>query len=224
MTDQTATAAYHIPFLVPRMRAALEKIYAPRRPDKIFPRFHKRDMYEIMVDLIGKDSAITYLEFGVYKGDSLNYIASKFHNPDARLYGFDSFEGLPEAWGPMPAGNFALDELPVPHDRRRSTFVKGYFQNTVPQFLAANRPSGTVLVHFDADLYSSTLFLLTTLWHHITEYYFMFDEFVADEVVALHDFASGYPIEVEFFGAVEHEDAPLQTLGRLRNTTFVVNR
>lgn len=124
----------------------------------------------------------------------------------------------------MAAGNFALDEVPIPHDRRRSTFVKGYFQNTVPQFLAANRRSGTVLVHFDADLYSSTLFLLTTLWHHVTEYYFMFDEFVTDEVVALHDFASACPIELEFFGAVEHEDAPLQTLGRLRNTAFAVDR
>jgi hypothetical protein len=99
MTDQTAAAPKQIPFLVPRMRAALEKIYAPRRPDKIFQRFHKRDMYEIMVDLIGKDSAITYLEFGVYQGDSLNHIASKFHNPDARILRLRQFRGVTRSLG-----------------------------------------------------------------------------------------------------------------------------
>lgn len=34
-----------------------------------------------------------YLEFGVYDGTSINFIAS--YNPTATIYGFDSFEGLP---------------------------------------------------------------------------------------------------------------------------------
>jgi hypothetical protein len=32
--------------------------------------------------------------------------------------------------------------------------------------------------HFDADLYSSTLFLLSSLWLHLPEYFFIFDEFI----------------------------------------------
>ena len=36
-----------------------------------------------------------WLEFGVYSGRTINYI-SKFTNDI--VYGFDSFEGLPEKW------------------------------------------------------------------------------------------------------------------------------
>ena len=58
-------------------------------------------------------------------------------------------------------------------------------------------------MHFDADLYSSTLFLLTTLWHSLPQYHFFFDEFVPDEVVAMRDFLAAYPAEFEFIAAVE---------------------
>jgi hypothetical protein len=36
-----------------------------------------------------------WLEFGVASGNTINYI-SKF--TDEKVYGFDSFEGLPEKW------------------------------------------------------------------------------------------------------------------------------
>jgi hypothetical protein len=38
------------------------------------------------------------LEFGVYKGDSINRLARLM--PAGHWYGFDSFKGLPEAWTP----------------------------------------------------------------------------------------------------------------------------
>jgi hypothetical protein len=94
-------------------------------------------------------------------------------------------------------------------------------QNTLPQFLATEKPGGSVLVQFDADVYSATLFLLTTLWHHIPAYYFMFDEFVPSEVVAFYDFSLAYPVEVEFLAARSDEYAqPGQVFGRLRNTAY----
>ena len=37
-----------------------------------------------------------HLEFGVYKGNSINHFAEA--SPDVTWYGFNSFEGLPEAW------------------------------------------------------------------------------------------------------------------------------
>src|ERR1051325_11486898 len=36
-----------------------------------------------------------YCELGVYKGETVNFIASKTKNT---VHGFDSFEGLPEDW------------------------------------------------------------------------------------------------------------------------------
>lgn len=205
-----------------RRQAATEKIYTPRRPASIFPRGTKTNLYDMAANLIGKDTAITYLEFGVFRGWSLGQIARRFTNPDTKLYGFDSFEGLPEAWGGLMPRHFAIDDTPTLSDGR-AALVKGYFQNTVAEFLASNPVAGPALVHFDADLYSSTLFLLTVIWHHIPNYYFLFDEFVPDEVIALHDFASAYPVEIEFFGAVENEKGhPLQTFGHLRRVVFSV--
>jgi len=79
----------------------------------------------------------------------------------------------------------------------------------------------SVLVHFDADIYSATLFLLTTLWHHIPAYHFMFDEFVPSEVVALYDFSLAYPVDIEFLATLSDEHGqPGQVFGRLRNTAY----
>ena len=89
------------------------------------------------------------LEFGVYSGTTLALIA-KLRSGD--VYGFDSFEGLPEDWrSTFEAGTFAVDELPqVPG----AELVVGWFDDTLPGFLAEHE--GPVsLLHVDGDLYSS---------------------------------------------------------------------
>ena len=55
------------------------------------------------------------LEFGVYMAISTNHIAKLIQN--ITVYGYDSFEGLPEAWTwnegrILPKGQFALENLP----------------------------------------------------------------------------------------------------------------
>ena len=115
-----------------------------------------------------------------------------------------------------------LAEYPVapatpPAASTRARFVKGWFQNSVGPFLAEHdlRKANPLLVHFDADLYSSTLFLLATLWHHTDEYYFIFDEFMRDEVVAMYDFSRAFPIEYEFF-AQTTTSPYTQVFGKMR--------
>jgi hypothetical protein len=51
-----------------------------------------------------QDEPVLYLEFGVFKGRTTRYWSAKLRNPDARLHGFDSFEGLPEEWQTTPRG------------------------------------------------------------------------------------------------------------------------
>lgn len=92
------------------------------------------------------------LEFGVFRGDSLRYMAKKV--PQRELHGFDSFEGLPEAWVNNPKGAFdAGGELPkVPSN---VMLWKGYFESTLPEW-AKTHDQPIAMIHIDCDLNSST--------------------------------------------------------------------
>lgn len=207
-------------------KRALETIYAPRPAPVTFPpRQRFTNLYPFAASTIGEDKPLIYLEFGVWRGASIKRMSQLFTNQNARFYGFDSFEGLPESWGEKPTGTFSVDgQAPRAHDPR-ITYVLGYFQNTLPGFIAGKTFDMPVLIHLDADLYSSTLFLLTTLWHHIPEYYFIFDEFPNDEAAAMYDFGSAYPVEFEFLACTQDDNAkpiPQQLFGHMRNVPLVV--
>lgn len=88
------------------------------------------------------------VEFGVAAGDSLRILASM----RSEVHGFDSFEGLPEHWrAGYGAGAFSQQ----PPDVRGATMHVGWFDDTLPAFLASHH-GPFALVHMDADLYSST--------------------------------------------------------------------
>ena len=97
------------------------------------------------------------LEFGVYTGSSLRLITKYF--PDS-TYGFDSFEGLPEDWREgFSRGHFSLSNAPI---IERATLVVGLFQDTLETYLSENK-ANISFIHLDADLYSSTCFVLEKL-------------------------------------------------------------
>jgi O-methyltransferase len=203
-----------------RLQEAIEKIYEPKKPPHDAMVTERENLYDFARAQMG-DPALTYLEFGVRQGRSMKRMMTRFGHPDALFYGFDSFVGLPEQWRKMQPGTFSTEGQLPELDDPRARFVKGWFQNSVPGFLAEHdlRKANPLLVHFDADLYSSTLFLLTSLWHQTDEYYFIFDEFLRDEVVAMYDFARSYPIEYEFF-AQTTTSAYTQIFGRMRRVEF----
>jgi hypothetical protein len=90
-------------------------------------------------------------EFGVATGWSVNFIAEHVRQ---KVYGFDSFEGLPQHWhSGFGKGSFAQKTLP--HVRENVVLVKGLFHETLPDFLKDFRGDATFL-HVDCDLYSST--------------------------------------------------------------------
>jgi len=93
------------------------------------------------------------LEFGVFTGTSINLMAAQ--RPSVPMAGFDSFEGLPDEWRPgFDKGAFDLKgKLPtVPANVQ---LVPGWFDKTLPGYLAAN-PGPISLLHVDCDMYSST--------------------------------------------------------------------
>jgi len=96
------------------------------------------------------------LEFGVWSGSTLRIIASA-RGSTGSVYGFDSFEGLPQAWRTgFPAGSFPADELP---DVPGAELVVGLFSDTLPTFFAEH-DGPVAFVHVDCDLYSSTVMVL----------------------------------------------------------------
>lgn len=102
-----------------------------------------------------------YLEFGVYEGESLRWWSEHLTAPDARLVGFDSFEGLPEDWRPgLGRGSFRTAGPPRIPDSRVS-FVVGWFDDTLPSYRLPEHDQ--LVVNIDCDLYSSTHTVLSWL-------------------------------------------------------------
>jgi methyltransferase family protein len=99
-----------------------------------------------------------FLEFGVAGGNSIRRIATL--NPSKKIYGFDSFHGLPERWGTLPKGHFACD---VPNNLPSNVeLVVGLFDATLPQFLSEH-PGDVAFAHIDSDLYESAKCVLDNL-------------------------------------------------------------
>lgn len=94
------------------------------------------------------------LEFGVADGASLTHLAGATPRP---LHGFDSFEGLPEHWSGTfeRKGKFGRGGRlpPVP---ATVSLHRGWFDETLPRFLAAHPGTPAAFVHVDCDIYSST--------------------------------------------------------------------
>jgi O-methyltransferase len=150
---------------------------------------------------------ITYLEFGVYRGDSLRWWLDRVSHPQSRFVGFDTFTGLPEWWrATEPAGHFNADgRVPDTKDPRCS-FEVGLFQETLPRFISANDLSGRLAIHLDADMFTSTLFVLTTLARVLKSGDILFfDEFSCplDEYRAFEEFVRSFRVKFEVLGAVQ---------------------
>lgn len=140
-----------------------------------------------------------YCEFGVYKGETINLIASLVRG---EVHGFDSFEGLPEDWrGEYEKGRFALPRLPDVRPNVR--LHKGWFRDTLPEFKRLH-PEPLSFAHLDADLYSSTKDVLDLLG----------DRIVAGTVLQFDEYMN-YP------GWQEGEYRAFQEFVRQRNVEFV---
>lgn len=164
----------------------------------------------------GRAAQITYVEFGVYKGRSIRFFASGNLNPSSIFIGLDSFQGLPEAWGAgAPAAHFDLGGSMPSIDDGRVSFIKGWFQDSWDKLCARIAARDNLLVHYDADLYSSTLFALSRIDTLRKPYVAVFDEFTGHETRALYNYRQAFGASVEFLGKVTLAAYPDQLLCRI---------
>lgn len=149
-----------------------------------------------------------WLEFGVSTGASLRVIAGQ---TQARIYGFDSFEGLPEDWvrgegrPTLKRGSFRGDPEAVPS---HVTLVPGLFADTLPRFVEGH-PEVVAFMHVDCDIYASAKTVFSSFCHKLTpgtvivfDELFNYPNFADHEMRALLETASEQGLEYEYLGYV----------------------
>ena len=166
------------------------------------------DLYEEVSKAEKLDiSSIDYFEFGVCGGHSFKWWLEHNKNPDSKFYGFDTFEGLPEAFGPFGKGSMAVALESLNINDPRACFYKGLFQDTLVPFLAQYKSERKKLVHLDADLFSATLFSLSQLYRFFNDGdILLFDEFAVPkhEFMAFKIFTESFYVNYEVIGAANN--------------------
>lgn len=158
-----------------------------------------------------------FLEFGVWKGGSINYSSSLL--PKRKFYGFDSFEGLPTDWHgyAVKKGEFNLNnELPIVNSNVE--LISGWFEETLPKFLKEHR-SNVAFLHIDSDVYSSAKTILNCLSSRIKpgtiiifDEYFNYPNWQEHEYKAFQEFVKDNNIKYEYL-AFSHNQVAVKITG-----------
>jgi O-methyltransferase len=148
-------------------------------------RFAKRGMISQAVAFAGANSvAGDYFEFGLARGEAFliaHRMRRRYHLDQMKLFGFDSFEGLPEiddagdnVWS---KGQYACSEDELRKILRRGgmrpseyELIKGYYDRSLNAGLH-ERFAGhqAAIVYIDCDLYSSTKLVLNFLSPYLVD-------------------------------------------------------
>ena len=166
------------------------------------------------------------LEFGTATGRTLNQFAHWL--PNHEIVGFDSWQGLPQAFNDLPAGHFAQ---PLPDVKTNCRLVQGWFgarppqdQSTVDEFTAAkfaqDLKSPIALLHLDADLYSSTQTVLNAFAQHIVPgTVILFNEYWNHATWRKHEYrawqehCAAHQVRYEYIGyASDHQEVAVRVL------------
>ena len=140
-----------------------------------------------------------YLEFGVGRGKSIRWIGE---HAGREVYGFDSFEGIPEYWNGNPIGAFSQKKLPKVPDNVQ--FEIGMFDKTIPGFLEQH-DDPVAFLHVDCDLYSSTVTIFDAFGSRLQpgavvlfDEYYNFPRWQQHEYKAFQEFVTKTGVKYEY--------------------------
>lgn len=176
---------------------------------QIEPSFWDDSYFEKCTSHVKNDGL--WLEFGVCSGRTINLISRCTPN---KVYGFDSFCGLPEDWGNhQPKGAYDVEGI-LPSVNENVELVVGLFQETLDDFLSNHLDKDVSYLHLDADLYSSTKFVLDKLSDRIFsgtvvsfDEIYNYPEYREHEIKAWIEFCNEKEILVEWIIRTEYEQA-----------------
>ena len=131
--------------------------------------------FKLGINAAAKDGLV--LEFGVRFGTSIRQIAALV---DQEVHGFDSFEGLPEAWHHLPKGSYSTKGV-IPSVQENVILHIGLFEETLPGFVEKFQDP-IRFINIDCDIFSSTKTVLDFLAGQITHgTVIVFDEYIGNE-------------------------------------------
>ena len=97
-------------------------------PPNISGSPNRKSNFSHIANSVVKNSAIDYLEFGVYYGGSIAMWTSLNDNPESHFFGFDTFTGLPDNWNQdFKIGTLTTNGDMPKIDDPRVKFIKGLF-------------------------------------------------------------------------------------------------
>ncbi len=172
-----------------------------RRNIPLHRSVHSRwELMDRAMDAVAGDGML--VEFGVWTGRSLNHIARRF--PDRTVYGFDSFEGVPDPW---IFREKAFHDIPaIPAVGENVELVQGWFDATIPAFLEVHA-GPCAFINIDSDVYSSAKTIFDCLGDRIIPgTVIFFDEFFnypgwrTGEFKAWTEFVEDRRVEFEYLG------------------------
>jgi len=116
------------------------------------------------------------LEFGVASGGSIGWFTK--HMPGTKVYGFDSFFGLPEDWDlgnkVLKKGHFSTQGIPPV--KEGIEYVKGKFKDSFPEWFSSYKGFASI-IHIDCDLYSASKLVFEYIVPHLrVGTFILFDE------------------------------------------------
>lgn len=144
-----------------------------------------RSAFELVLKEKAPDAPVgDYYEFGLFRGGTFlatSQILDQLGLDNVRMYGFDSFEGLPEATG-IDAGDTRFFEGQYACSREevesnllkngmkldRATLIEGYYEDSLTDQLHQAHPfKKAAVVLLDCDYYSSTIIAMDWLDRYV---------------------------------------------------------
>jgi predicted O-methyltransferase YrrM len=139
-----------------------------------------------------------WLEFGAGSGSTLTKIADFVKNDKSKplVFGFDSFDGLPEDWAcGYKKGHWKQNYIP---SISGAEIVVGYFDKVLPDWIRSQEKLEITFVHIDCDLYSSTKYVLSQIAPYLSSgAIIVFDEIINYPGFERHEFRALYECVIE---------------------------
>jgi len=148
-------------------RLSAEFVFRMREEHPEAPFFHSREKLWKSFSAELRNQKWVGFEFGVASGDATkNFLKMPYAENCLQWNGFDTFYGLPSAWGDLPKGAFSTNGNVPKINSKIINWLVGPIEDTCKDIKLLNYLEQRFIIIFDFDLYSAT----KCAWIQISEH------------------------------------------------------